>query len=119
MSAVYSKYRAITTRLIKQYDGRSEKVTIVRRTGSVSATTGQYGSTETVASIDCIVSEYSKSTRSNEAAVSGDLMVIMTAEFIPLNGDSFIIDGKNYSVVSIITVNVGGTDLLFKARVSR
>lgn len=115
MASFAQRMQGVADRLLNQFDERpsSSKITLRRKsTSSFDFERGANVITDGESlSLTGVVVPYSTSLINGTAIQSGDIKLSITNAVEPLMGDKVYIDGKEYSIVSIVPVAYTGKDL--------
>lgn len=121
MTAFYSDLEQIFTECMADLDCRQTKLTLQRlAAGVMNPVTREFDKgTQTDIDITAFTIPFSKTVIDGQSILKGDVRVIMDNQTTPEQEDNVVIDGDNYSIISITPFNAGGIVLGHEIQVRR
>jgi len=121
MTSFYNDLSEIMNECIDTFDCRTTPVQLIRKgakTRNPVTLDYEIGS-ETAIDVTCFTIPLNKPLIDGVAIVEGDVGLVLKSDVAPEKDDNVLIDGSNYSIVAIETMNAGGVLLGYKLQVRR
>ena len=123
MSNLYDFFNVDFNAFIQELDCRATPVKLVRKDPTPrqlnEITLEPEAQTESELDLVAVVADLNAPLTDGIDVLKGDLLVLMDSQVEPFQEDSVLVDGFNYSIIDLKSINPGGVQIGWKLQVRR